>query len=106
MPDSPLKLPPLHQAALDAATVDALFADLAACTRVLAVVPRRATRTMTEETPIDLATARDGLRDGSLRGVQVRYRYDGREWCDTLMPLPDGSTRLVRICSDEIAQTV
>ena len=105
MPDSPLKLPPLQQAMLDAATVDALFADLASCTRVLAVVPKRVLRTMTEEAPIDLAAARAGLRDGSLRGVQIRYRYDGREWCDTLMPMAGGSARLVRICTDEIVQT-
>ena len=106
MPDSPLKLPPLQQAILDAATVDALFSDLASCTRLLAVVPRRAARTMTEEAPIDLAAARLGLRDGSLRGVQIRYRYESREWCDTLMPLPDGTARLVRICTDEIALTI
>jgi hypothetical protein len=102
MPDSPLKLPPLQQAMLDPATVAALFADLAGCTRVLAVVPRRAARTMTEEPPIDLATAQAGLRDGSLRGVQIRYRYEDREWCDTLMAMPAGGARLVRICTDEV----
>lgn len=105
MPDSPLKLPPLQQAMLDAATVEALFADIAACTRVLVVIPKHAARTMTGEAPIDLAAAQAGLHDGSLRGVQIRYRYDGREWCDTLMPMPAGCVRLVRICTDEIIQT-
>jgi hypothetical protein len=33
--------------------------------------------------------------------VQIRYRFDGREWCDTLMALPGGAARLVRICTDE-----
>jgi len=105
MPDSPLKLPPLQQTILDAATVEALFTDLASGTRVLAVVPRRAARTMAADAPIDLAAAHVGLRDGSLCGVQIRYRYEGREWCDTLMPLPGDTARLVRICTDEIAQT-
>ncbi len=108
MSDSPLKLPPLHQAVLDAATVDALFADLAACTRVLAIIPKRAARAMIDESTssLDLASARAGLRDGSMRGVQIRYHYDGREWCDTLMAGADGAARLVRICTDEIVQTV
>ena len=103
MSNSPLQLPPLHQAVLDAVTVDALFHDLASCTQVLAVVPRRTSRTMAVEAPIDLSAARAGLADGSLRGVQVRYRYDQREWCDTLMPLPGGAARVVRICTDDVA---
>ena len=35
---SPLKLPPLQQTELDPATLDQLFADLAECATVLAVV--------------------------------------------------------------------
>ncbi len=102
MPDSPLKLPPLQQAALDATMVGTLFSDLATCARVLSVVPRRSARTMIDEAPVDLASAERGLRDGSFRAVQIRYRYDEREWCDTLMPLPAGAARLVRICTDEV----
>jgi hypothetical protein len=96
-------LPELQQAALDSATLDALFVDLASCAHVLSVVPKRASRSMVEESPIDLAAACAGLRDGSLRGVQIRYRFEGREWCDTLQRLPDGPFRLVRICTDDIA---
>ena len=103
MADSPLKLPPLQQAVLDAATADTLFQDLALCAQVLSVVPRRAARSLREEPPIDLAAAHTGLRDATLRAVQIRYRYESREWCDTLMPLPAGAMRLVRICTDEVA---
>jgi hypothetical protein len=100
--ESPLALPPLQQAPLDAATVDQLFADLATCTQVLAVIPRHAARTMIVEPSISLADAHAALRAGTLRGVQIRYRYDGREWTDTLLPTPDGGARLVRICTDDV----
>lgn len=102
MPESPLQLPPLQQATLDRATVTALFADLANCTQVLAVIPRHATRTLVAATTIDLATAQAELHAGTLRGVQIRYRHERREWCDTLLPLPDGAARLVRICTDDV----
>lgn len=100
--ESPLNLPALQQAALDPATLDQLFADLAACTQVLAVVPRHAARTMVIEQSISLADAQAALRSGALRGVQIRYRYDHREWNDTLLPTPDGGARLVRICTDDV----
>lgn len=99
---SPLTLPALQQAALDPATLDQLFADLAACTHVLAVVPRHAARTMVIEQSIPLAAAQAALRSGALRGVQIRYRYHDREWNDTLLPTPDGGARLVRICTDDV----
>lgn len=100
--ESPLKLPALQQAALDPTTLDQLFADLTACTQVLAVVPRHAARTMIVERSISLADAHAAFRAGTLRGVQIRYRYDGREWNDTLLPTPDGGARLVRICTDDV----
>jgi hypothetical protein len=104
--ESPLKLPPLQQAELDAATLEQLFSDLATCTRVLAVQPRRAVRSLVPEAGVNLAEARAGLADGTLRGVQVRYVYEGREWHDTLLPLGPGRTRLVRICTADIAASV
>jgi hypothetical protein len=100
--ESPLKLPALQQAALDPATLDQLFADLAACTQVLAIIPRHAARTMVIEQAISLTEAQAALRSGALRGVQIRYRYDHREWNDTLLPTSDGGARLVRICTDDV----
>ncbi len=101
MADPAPQLPALTQAVLDPATLDALFRDLAACTEILAVVPKTAAQTMTAPVPIDLATARAGLASGQFRGVQVRYRYESKEWCDTLMATPAG-VRLVRLCTDDI----
>ena len=102
---SPLNLPALQQAELDAATLAHLFADLGACTQVLAVVPRPTTRTQVVERSITLDAAHAGLAARSFSGVQIRYRYDGREWADTLLPLPHGPVRLVRICTDEALAT-
>jgi len=45
--------------------------------------------------PVRIDEAGRGLADGSVRAVQVRYRFDGEAWCDTLSLGPDG-TRLVR----------
>ncbi len=104
--ESPLSLPALQQAELDDATVEQLFRDLAHCTQVFAVLPRFASRTLVPPQTMELEAAHGGLIDGTLRGVQVRYRYDGREWTDTLLPLAPGRTRLVRINAEDIAASV
>jgi len=100
-----VNLPDLQQTVLDAATLDTLFADLAAHAQVLSVVPKLASNAMVAERVITLDNARAGLRDGTLRGVQVRYRFESREWCDTLIAAPGGGARLVRICTDEVMAT-
>jgi len=97
-----LKLPPLQQAILEADVVARLFHDLATCTQIRAVVPKRRLHTQVEEAPIELATAQEELCRGILRGVQIRYLYEGREWCDTLLGLDGGRARLVRIATDEL----
>ena len=100
MPDPNPRLPELTQAVLDPATLDALFRDLTACTEILAVVPKVSAQAMTEPVAIDLAAARIGLASGRFRGVQIRYRYEFKEWCDTLLAAPAG-LRLVRVCVDD-----
>lgn len=105
-PDSPLSLPALQQAELDVATVAQLFRDLAHCTQVIAVLPRYTARTLVPPHTIELEAAHAGILDGTLRGVQVRYRYEGREWTDTLLALAPGRTRLVRINAEDIAASV
>ena len=94
------KLPALQQTVLDAPTLEALFRDLAQCTQILAVVPKGAPQAYAPDRGIDLEAARAGLISGQFRGVQVRYRYEGQEWCDTLLATP-GGVRLVRISLDE-----
>lgn len=101
---SELKLPPLQQTLLDPATAADLFRDLEACTQVLSITPKHSAAGHTSGS-ITLDQAQAGLSDGSLRGAQVRYRYEDREWCDTLIGTPNG-LRVVRICTDDIAGTL
>ena len=101
MAESAPRLPDVQQAVLDAPTLEALFRDLAHCTQILAVVPKTAPGSRVAEHSIPLEAARVGLTSGAFCGVQVRYRYDQQEWCDTLIATPTG-VRLVRICTDSI----
>jgi hypothetical protein len=101
----PLRLPPLQQTLLDVATTDALFRDLASCTRIHAVIPKYADRRHTGADTISLETARTRLATGLLLGVQIRYSFENQTWCDTLLRRPNGLT-LVRIREADIEATI
>lgn len=90
--DDPIPLAGLTTADLDATTLAALFADIAALTEVLEVQVKGAERSHAGAT--DLEGARRQLEAGA-RGMQMRYRWDGGLWCDTLVRTPAG-IRLVR----------
>jgi hypothetical protein len=96
---SALSLPELQGALLDAATVRQLFEDIEHCTEVTEIIPKSASRTFVSETKITLADAREQLLSGQLKGMQIRYRYQGGDWWDTLLPVED-RFRLVRIRHD------
>lgn len=95
-------MPALTQAILDRATLDALFEDLRVCTRLRSIIPKLAAGVYAENEQLDLAAARTGLLAGRFRGVQIRYAYQGQEWCDTLLSTPQG-VRIVRM-SDECSK--
>ena len=95
-PDDDSKLPDLNEAILDAATIEQLFRDLEACTQITEIIPKFAERRMVTEQTLSLEQARQLLLGGQARGIQIRYRYDGADWWDTLMQTPQG-IRLVRI---------
>jgi hypothetical protein len=75
--------------------LEQLFADLAGCTTVLAVQEKGRGQDHAHASPSSLDAARQRLLNGSVHALQIRYRYDGHEWTDTLMRLPSG-VRLVR----------
>jgi hypothetical protein len=93
-----LKLPELHQTVLTPETVRALFADLEACTEVLAVMPKAGPGYVTPE-DIGLKEGEALLAKGALRGLQIRYRYQNEEWWDTLIHR-DGQIHITRIQQD------
>ena len=89
-------LPELSEALLDRETLERLFVDLDACTRVLDVLLKRGPTRRTDGRPVGLGEARDLLLTGEVRGLQIRYLYQGVEWRDTLLRTPEG-VRLVRM---------
>jgi hypothetical protein len=89
-------LPELQQAILDRATVDQLFKDIEHCTEVLEVIPKFSKHGYVNTASLGLEQGRQLLERGELRALQLRYRYAGSEWWDTLMAAP-GGLRLVRI---------
>lgn len=86
----------LQQADLDPATLAALFDDIATYTQVIGALLKGAPTSYAPDQLVDLPTARTLLQAGTVRGIQLRYRYQGQEWWDTLLRLPTG-VRLVRI---------
>lgn len=89
------ELPELHQSELDPDTLEALFADLEACAEIHAVIPKAGPGHVTPAS-ITLAEGRALLTAGQLRGLQIRYRYQGSEWWDTLIAV-GGAVRITRI---------
>jgi hypothetical protein len=95
--DSP-PLPDLHQSDIDAATLRQLITDVGTHTQILEIIPKYAPGYVAEDpAPLQLDEAYRQLISGAVRGLQLRYRHDGKTWWDTLMPLPGGLFRIVRI---------
>ena len=93
-------LPQLQQQVLDAATLEQYQMDLAHLAEIVEVKVRSTTARRQPQPAGSLADALCQLRDGQASGVQIRYRYAGQHWLDTLLPIASG-TRLIRICLAE-----
>ncbi|WP_437825850.1 hypothetical protein [Sorangium sp. So ce1153] len=98
--DPEIPLPPLQEAALDEATLDRLFLDIAEAAELVSVSLKADATARAGDVPRagrdELVLARRALRDGTALGAQIRYRFAGSEWCDTLLRMPSG-VRLVRV---------
>ncbi len=80
------ELPPLHTGTLDATQVEQLLVDIETCTEVLEILPKYASQGYAPEAArLTLGQARELLATRAVRGLQLRYRYDGAEWWDTLL---------------------
>lgn len=102
-----IQLPELNQAVLDWETVERLLDDVAKCGQLLEVIQKYSSKRMvaspaetapatSTEPTLTLDNARDLLRRGEAHGIQLRYRFEGAVWWDTLLRHPEGY-RLVRI---------
>lgn len=92
-------LPPLFTATLDREALTQLCFDLGQAAEVFAVLERGERGLVPKErgtTPEALTALVAGLLDGRVPAAQVRYRFAGDEWWDTLTATGAG-VRLVRI---------
>lgn len=97
-PDDRKALPELTQAVLDPELLERYFDDLTRCVEVLGILPKQAAREYAGSTEgWGLAEAREAVRTGRIRGVQIRYLYQDAEWWDTLLCPQPGSVRIVRM---------
>lgn len=92
-----LPLPDLYTATLDRAEALRLLADLERHGTLESVAFKTATeRTAIPWEPASLAPARLFVTGSEYRAVQLRYRFRGEPWTDTLVRTPTGDLRLVR----------
>lgn len=86
--------PQVLSAQWDHEQVHALFDDL----QQGAEIQRVQVRPSKQDSAFTLQEARQLLEQGEAKAIQIRYRYDGQDWCDTLMVGAE-SIRIVRISS-------
>lgn len=98
-PEGAPALPDLHGGLLDEAALDRLFQDLGALAQLLGIAVKGGARDRAAYQRLSLDQALSLLRAREVRGLQLRYRFEGEEWWDTLMPAR-GGYRLVRICQE------
>lgn len=97
--DTPPHLPELQQSILDDQTLQQVFTDIDACTKVLQVIPKQTTTGYIEPRNIPLDHGYNLITQRKLRALQIRYLYDNAEWWDTVISLPQGF-KIVRIKHD------
>ena len=89
-------LPFVHDATLDCEQLLVVVADIELGTEVLAVNIKRGRDAHSDEESVPLRDAVDRLLEGAVAGIQVRYRYQGHEYWDTILRAASGF-RIVRI---------
>jgi hypothetical protein len=89
---------PVADAMLDAPTVRQLFFDIDAAGELVDIIYKSpgARRAEPVSGPPSLAEAQRVLTAGEVAAVQLRYRFHGEEWWDTLVRTGAG-VRLIRI---------
>ena len=96
MSEPNIELSELCQGVLSAELLDTLIYDLTSLTEIESVIVKGGEFSMAERTQMDLRTAVEHLKAKNLRGVQIRYGWEGKAWLDTLLNSPEG-VKLVRM---------
>ena len=89
-------LPLMWDGFLDAATLQQYFTDLFNHAHIIAVTEKQSATENAGPDSLDLARAQLRLVNGQAQRLQIRYLYDDRQWCDTLIRQGD-RIKLVRI---------
>jgi hypothetical protein len=89
-------LPPVQDALLDSERLFSLFRDLSELVEIDEILLKGGPQSRAVEQRLSLEEARAALEQGRVLGVQIRYRYQGSPWWDTLLRTPHG-IRIVRI---------
>ena len=97
MPEAPL--PDLHEGSLDPETLRLLCTEVASHGTAIEVALKGQATARAQGATTSPMEACEALLRGDVRGVQLRYRFEGAEWWDTLLRRPDGF-QLVRIRHD------
>lgn len=92
----PVSIAELTSGELDAAQLQAWASELLTLAEELEVRLKGPGLQRAANTAFALAEALEALTSGEAAAMQVRYSYDDRRWADTLTPLANGRTRVLR----------
>lgn len=99
-------LPPMREALLSTEQVEALFTDIAGLASDVQLMQRanKAQRATAQaaNTKEQLALAKTALVNGDVPRVQIRYRWEGSLWIDTLVNQESQGFKLVRITHESV----
>jgi hypothetical protein len=96
-------LPELQDEEINLATASTILSDIEHGTDVLDIRLKGSAAAHVLPGRVSIGLARETFLRGSVAGVQIRYRHQGRHWCDTLMRTPTGA-RIVRIATDRVGR--
>jgi hypothetical protein len=92
-------VPMMVDGVMDEPMLRQLFKDLASAATVLSVREKRGPTVGQSPEALSLETVESQLLAGTMRAVQIRYRYSDFEWTDTILSGP-GGFRVVRCRHD------
>lgn len=93
--NQPSEEPEILEAHWDHDQVQSLFDDLQAGAQVEHVQVRCMTDGKPSDRTVTLHEAQQLLETKVAKAIQIRYRFEQEQWCDTLMVLPD-SVKIIR----------
>jgi hypothetical protein len=88
-------VPMMTEGLINAETLRQLAADLELAAELLGIREKAAAAAYCAPDEASLAACIDHLLNGAIRAAQIRYRYAGNEWTDTITATKDGF-RVVR----------